>query len=211
MASAAVRVSPPYEKPDASLGRSLFESVRDSHTLVIHEIQLCRDLIRSGIDADVIHIDMTLGGASIGSLTMEKLVSMCVPERGRVSIEEALPVLREVARELGAVYGLDTLAIGKRSRAVRVAELTAGAYAVIYAAKRALEMGEEIRLGLPRLCTFRHENDTVSLVSIVPSQEGMMGYARDETGIVRRVEIDEGRNPQVRGFNYLRISLSDRL
>ena len=64
---------------------------------------------------------------------------MRASKAGRQNILKILPRLRKIAAEIKRVHGIDMLAIGKESVPVRIAELTAGAEAILYACQRADE------------------------------------------------------------------------
>jgi hypothetical protein len=55
---------------------------------------------------------------------------------GRQNILKILPRLRKIAGEIGRLYDVDMLAIGKESVPVRIAELTAGAEEICLQAKK---------------------------------------------------------------------------
>jgi len=63
------------------------------------------------------------------------------------------------------LYDVDMLAIGKESIAVRIAELTAGTEAIVFACKKAVEDKESVLLGLPLMCQPRILDDRVYLYS----------------------------------------------
>lgn len=202
VASAAVLVESPFKEPIHSIGKAIFEPAESSHTVVLREVKLCKKLLDSGIKADLVHLDMSLRGASVASLTVEKLVSMRIRWRGKMFIQKLLPDLRKEARKIGSGHKIDVVAIGKRSLAVRVAELTAGAYAVIYACEKATKEKQRVLLGLPLRCSMRLSGNRVYLSSTMGSQEGVVGYADDEAGVLNKVSMSEKVNPHVEGFKY---------
>jgi hypothetical protein len=113
-----------------------------------------RVVVRKG-QADVVHLDMSLGGVSVEELSPVELMNLRASRTGRQKILKILPRLRKVAGEIQRLYGIDMLAIGKESVPVRVAELTAGAEAVLFACQRAVEHKESVVLGLPMMCQPR--------------------------------------------------------
>jgi len=61
---------------------------------------------------------------------------------------------------------VDVLAIGKESVPVRIAELTAGAEAILFACKKAVDQKEPVLLGLPLMCQPIVQEDRVYLHSL---------------------------------------------
>jgi len=62
------------------------------------------------------------------------------------SILKILPGLRKIAGEIKRVHDVDMLAIGQESVPVRVAELTAGAEAILFAFKKVVDEKEPVLL-----------------------------------------------------------------
>jgi hypothetical protein len=113
----------------------------------VHEAELCRNQLHK-VKADVVHLDITLGGISMEELSPVEIINLRASVRGRQNILRVLPRLRKVAGETKRLHGIDMLVIGKESVPVRIAELTAGAEAVLFAAQRVLEGKNSILLGL---------------------------------------------------------------
>ena len=90
---------------------------------------------------------------------------MGASKAGRQHILKILPRLRNIACEMKRLYDVDMLAIGKESIAVRIAELTAGTEAIVFACKKAVEDKESVLLGLPLMCQPRILDDRVYLYS----------------------------------------------
>ena len=87
------------------------------------------------------------------------------PELGEQHILKILPRLRKIAGEIKRLHDVDMLAIGKESVPVRIAELTAGAEAILFACKKVVDEKEPILLGLPHMCQpIVLENRVVSLL-----------------------------------------------
>jgi hypothetical protein len=125
VASASVVVDPPYREPSYRLAEPIFREVDVGFEVIVHEAELCRSLLDK-MKADVIHLDMSLGGVSIEELSPVELVNLRASRTGRQNILKILPRLRKIAGEIKRVHGIDMLAIGKESVPVRIAELTAG-------------------------------------------------------------------------------------
>lgn len=67
VASVSVLVNPPYREPSFRLAEPIFKEVESGFDVIVHEAELCRSLLDK-IKADVIHLDMSLGGVSIEAL-----------------------------------------------------------------------------------------------------------------------------------------------
>jgi len=135
-----------------------------------------------------------------------ELLNMRASKTGRQNILKILPRLRKIAAEIKRVHGIDMLAIGKESVPVRVAELTAGAEAILYACKRADESQEDVLLGLPLNCQPRVLDDRVYLQSLISGEHDLRSYAVDTEKILAKVKLAETLNPVARGFRALKIA-----
>jgi hypothetical protein len=204
VASAAVLVKPPYREPYFRLAEPIFREVNSDFEVIVHEAELCRSLL-DAMKADVIHLDMTLGGVSIEDLSPVELSNLRASRTGRANILRILPRLRKVAGEIKRLHGIDVLAIGKESVPVRIAELTAGSEAILYACKLATEQKEPVMLGLPMMCQPRFTQDSVYLYSLMAAEHDIRGFAVDSTGILGKVKLTETFNPCARGFRALKI------
>jgi hypothetical protein len=158
------------------------------------------------VKADVVHLDMSLGGISIEELSPVELTSLRGSRTGRQNILKILPRLRKVAGEIKRLYGIDMLAIGKESVPVRVAELTAGAEAILFACKRAVDDKETALLGLPHMCQFRVLEDRVDLYSLMAAEHDVRSFAVDADDVLTKVKLVETLNPVARGFRALKIT-----
>ena len=155
--------------------------------------------------ADVVHLDMTLGGLSIEDLSPVDLLNQRASNVGRKNILKILPRLRKIAGEIKRIYDVDMIAIGKESVPVRIAELTAGSEAVLFACNKAVEEGEPILLGLPTTCQPRIQNSRVSLHSLMAAEYDVRGFADDIDNVLRKVKLTETLNPCAPGFRALQI------
>jgi hypothetical protein len=203
IASASVLVNPPYREPSARLAEPIFQEVENGYAVVVHEAELCRDLLDM-VDADVVHLDMSLNAASLEELSPVELANMRLSSRARQHLLRILPKIRRVAGEIRRKHGLEMLAIGKESIPVRVAELTAGAYAVAYACAKAVEDKAPVLLGLPSKCEHRVAGNRVYLYSLMAAEYDVRGYAECE--VLGKVNIVEMLNPCARGFRALKIT-----
>ncbi|MCW4000251.1 MAG: DUF4152 family protein [Candidatus Bathyarchaeota archaeon] len=152
------------------------------------------------------HLDMTLGGVTIEDLSPVELLNMRASKAGRQNILKILPRLRKTAAEIKRLYGIEMLAIGKESVPVRVAELTVGAEAILYAAKRAVESGAPLLLGLPLNCRPTVLGDRVYLHSLLNGEHDLCSFAVDTDGLLGKVKLCETLNPVARGFRALTIT-----
>jgi hypothetical protein len=188
-----------------SLGKPLFISV-NGHEAIVEELILCEKLLKKR-KADVIHLDMTLGSLEIHKLTASKVSLLPISSRAKRNILRILPRLREVALNIREKYGISVLAIGKESIPIRIAELTAGAYSIIFAGRIALETGGKILIGLPEGCSFRVFKGGIMTYSLLPAEYDLRGYAYDIEEILEKIKVDEMLNPHARGFRTALISV----
>jgi hypothetical protein len=97
------------------------------------------------------------------------------------------------------------LAIGKESVPVRIAELTAGAEAILYACKKVVDEKEPVLLGLPVMCQPRIQEGRVYLSSLIAAEHDVRSYAIDVENVLTKVKMIETLNPCARGFRALKI------
>ncbi len=205
VASVAVLVKPPYREPTARVVEPLFWAVEAGFEVIVHEAQLCLRLLEQA-KADIVHLDMTLGGIPIEGLSPVELSNIHTSRTGRQHILKILPRLRRVAGEIKRLYGVDVLAIGKESVPVRIAELTVAAEAVLFAAKRVLETQQSSLLGLPRLCQVTVLDEHVGVASLIEGEHDVHSFALDSDKVLTKVKLSETLNPVARGFRALNIS-----
>jgi hypothetical protein len=204
VASVSVLVNSPYREPAFRLADPIFREVESGFEVIVHEAELCRSLLDK-MEADVVHLDLTLGGVSIEELSPVELSNLPASRTGRVNILKILPRLRKIAGEIKRIHGVDMLAIGKESVPVRVAELTAGAEAILFACKKAVDEKEPLLLGLPLKCQPRVLSDRVYLHSLIEAEHDVRGYAVDSENLLKKIKLLETLNPYARGFRALKI------
>jgi hypothetical protein len=204
VAACAVLVEPPYIRASSFLAEPIFANVENGHFLVVHELELCIDLLKK-VKADVVHLDMSLGSVSVEELSAVSLSQMRISGRARGHLLSVLPKIRKLALEVKQVHNIEVLAIGKESIPVRIAELTCGAYAILYSVEKAVREGKIVRLGLPAKCRTRIVDDGVTLESLMPAEHDVTGYAKDENNTLDKVQLTEMPNPCTRGFRALEI------
>ena len=205
VASVSVLVEPPYREPSLRLAEPIFKEVDSSFEVIVHEAELCQRLLGTA-KADIVHLDMTLGGVTIEDLSPVELLNLRASKAGRENILKILPRLRKVAAEIRRLHGIDMLAIGKESVPVRVAELTAGAEAILFACKRAVDEDHVVLLGLPHMCQPRVLGNRVDVDSLMAAEHDLRGFATDGEGILARVKLSETLNPTARGFRAVEIT-----
>jgi hypothetical protein len=205
VAATAVLVGPPYRSASFCLAEPIFTSVEEGSLLVIHELELCQSLLKE-VKADVVHLDMSLGGLNLEELSAVQLSRMRISSRARRQVLRVLPKLRKLASDIRRVHGIQVLAIGKDSIPVRIAELMSGAHAVLYSAERAVKEAKKLRLGLPAKCQLTTFGSGVELHSVEPTEHDIVGRARDEKGVMEKIMFSEMLNPRARGFRVLEIT-----
>lgn len=205
VAATAVLVDPPYRRASFCLAEPIFSKVEEGALLVIHELELCQTLLKE-VKADVVHLDMSLGGLSLEELSAIQLSRMRISGKGRRQVLRILPRIRKIASDIRRIHDVEVLAIGKDSIPVRIAELTSGAHAVLYSAERAVKEAEKLRLGLPTRCQLSTFNGGVELHSLEPAEHDIVGFAKDKDSVMKKVRVSEMLNPRARGFRVLEIS-----
>lgn len=205
IASTSVLVNPPYREATARLAEPIFKDAENGYAVIVHEAELCRDLLDT-VEADVVHLDISLNAISLEELSPVELANMKLSTQARQHLLKILPKLRTIAGEIRRKHGLEVIAIGKESVPVRIAELTAGAHAVAYACTKAIEDKTPILLGLPTKCQHRIAGSRIYLYSLMAAEHDIRGYAECEEGILGKVNIAETLNPCARGFRALKIT-----
>jgi len=205
VAVAAVLVSSPYREPSVCLAKPLFVDAENGHEVVVLEAELCKELLGK-VNADVVHLDMSLGAVPLEQFSPIQFSNMKVSGRAKRHLLKILPRLRKIAGEITQKYGIEVLAIGKESIPVRIAELTSGAHAILYACEKTVEENKAIMLGLPSKCQPRLTAKDVYLYSLIGAEHDVRGYAEDTKEVLKKVNITEMLNPTARGFRTLKIT-----
>ncbi len=188
VASVSVLVNPPYREPSFRLAEPIFREAESGFEVIVHEAELCRSLLDK-MKADVVHLDLSLGGVSIEDLSPVELSNLRASRTGRQNILKILPRLRKIAGEIKRIHDVDMLAIGKESVPVRIAELTAGAEAIMFACKKAVDQKEPVLLGLPLMCQPIIQEDRVYLYSLIGAEHDVRGYAVDVERVLTKVKF----------------------
>ncbi|MFQ5837128.1 MAG: DUF4152 family protein [Candidatus Bathyarchaeia archaeon] len=205
VAAVAVLAEPPYREASLCLAEPIFANVEKGYLLVVHELELCQKLLKEA-KADVVHLDVTLSGISLEELSVVGISKLRVSSKARRQVLKILPKIRKIAADIKRVYGIEVLALGKESIPVRIAELTSGAHAILYSMEKAVKENTKLRLGLPAKCQPKFLDDAVTLQSLVPAEQDVVGYAKDDKGILGKVQTSEMLNPSARGFRLLEIT-----
>ena len=205
VAVASVLVRSPYREPSACLSEAIFANAENGHEVIVHEAELCRDLIGK-MKADIVHLDISLRGVPLEQLSPIQFSNFRISSKAKRNLLKILPRLRKVAGEITRKYGVEVLAIGKESIPVRIAELTAGAHAILYACEKAVKEKQTVLLGLPSKCQPRIAEKGVCLYSLMAAEHDVRGCAEDAKEILKRVNVVEMINPCARGFRTLKIA-----
>lgn len=205
VAVASVLVCPPYREPKDCLAEAIFANAQNGHEVIVHEAELCRELIGK-TNADIVHLDVSLGATPLEQLSPIQFSSFRISNKAKRSLLRILPKLRKIAGEITQKYGVEVLAIGKESIPVRIAELTAGAHAILYTCEKAIKEQQKALLGLPSQCQPILAGKSVCLYSLMASEHDLRGYAEDKNEVSKNVNIVEMLNPCARGFRVLKIT-----
>jgi hypothetical protein len=205
VATASVLVNSPYREPSICLAKPIFAKAEDGHEVIVHEAELCRDLLEK-VKADVVHLDMSLGSVPLEELSPIQFSTMKISNKAKRHLLKILPRLRKISGEIRQKYGVEVLAIGKESIPVRIAELTSGAHAILYACEKVVNENKEVLLGLPSKCQPRIVEKRVYLYSLMAAEHDVRGYAEDVEEILKKVNIAEMLNPVARGFRIIKIT-----
>ena len=190
----------PYEKPSQVQTRDEDYLVSDPN-LLVNELKLCQEMLKIE-KADCVHLDLSLGGINLLSLTQEDLLfRIPMSYDGREILRLILPNLHKTAAAIDEEYQVPVLAIGKRSGPVRLAELYAAAYGVARAMDKAKESGEIIYVGLPVGAAAAIDGDKVRVTSQMPMEKKLSGEAPAIAG----VNVEAFLNPIVRRFQALKL------
>jgi hypothetical protein len=204
VAAASVLVVPPYREASTFLAEPIFVNAAEGSEVVVHEAELCRELIGK-VKADVVHLDMSLEATPLEQLSPIQFTNMRISSKAKQHLLKILPRIRKIANEITIKHGADVLAIGKESMPVRIAELTAGAHAILYASEKAVSEKKPVLLGLPSRCQPRFTESTVNLHSLMAAEHDVRGFAEDSTKVLNKINITEMLNPVTRGFRTLKI------
>lgn len=200
LTTTAVLLDVPYREPVQIRTIPADYRLTDPNVLV-YELKLCAQMLETE-HADVIHLDLSLGGINILNLTEAMVERMSFRSQAREILLFVLPELQRLALAIGEKHKVPVYAMGDKSGAVRLAELNAAAGGVARAAQRAMTADEPMTLGLPRRVRALFEGRRVSVVSMEPMEEGLVAAAEVPEG----VDVQAFLNPVAREFQILRFS-----
>jgi hypothetical protein len=158
------------------------------------------------VKADLVHLDMSLGALPLEQLSPIQFSNLRISAKAKRHLLKILPRLRKIANEITQKYGVEVLAIGKESIPVRIAELTAGAHAIVYSCEKVVKENQTVLLGLPSKCQARFDEKRVYVYSLLSAEHDIRGHAEDTQEILKKVNISEMLNPRARGFRTLKIN-----
>ncbi len=205
VAVAAVLTEPPYRKASSILAEPIFTNADKGYQLIVHELELCQKLLKN-MKADAVHLDISLGGINLENLSAVGISTMRKSRKARGQILKILPNIRRIAADITRTYGIEVMAFGKESIPVRIAELTSGAYAIRYVTEKAVKENIRLKLGLPVKCQPKFMEDRIELLSLMPAEKEVLGYAECNRRLLEEVEMLEMLNPCARGFKMLEIT-----
>jgi len=205
VAAVAILTAPPYKRASYVLADPIFADADNGYHLIVHELELCQQLLKS-VKADVVHLDMSLRGLNLEELSAVDVSAMKKSRKAKKQILKILPNLRRTSSSILRTYGINVLAFGKESIPVRIAELTSGAHAIRYAAEKAIKENTKLKLGLPTKCQPKLFKDKVGLQSLMPTENEVTGYAKCNSDILEGVQFSDMLNPCARGYKMLEIT-----
>ncbi|MEM2970832.1 MAG: DUF4152 family protein [Candidatus Bathyarchaeia archaeon] len=205
VAAAAVLVEPPYKELTTGIFEPIFVKAEGGQEVVVHEAELCKKLLEK-VGADAVHLDMSLGAVPLEQLSPIQFSNMKISNKAKRNLIKILPKLRRIANEITQKYGIEVLAIGKDSIPVRIAELTAGAHAILYTCEKTIKENQTVLLGLPSKCQHEIAEGKIFLRSLVMAEHDVKGYAEDTNEVLKKVNMTEMLNPIARGFRTIKIT-----
>jgi hypothetical protein len=205
VAAGSILAEPPYKRASSVLAEPIFADADNGYQLIVHELELCQQILKT-VKADVVHLDMSLRGTNVEELSAVNISTMKKSRKARGQILKILPKLRKTASSILRTYGIQVLAFGKESIPVRIAELTSGAHAIRYASEKAVKEKVKLKIGLPTKCQPKIFEDKVALLSLMPAESEVAGYAECSRDLLVRVQISVMFNPCARGFKMLEIA-----
>ncbi|HDI46996.1 MAG TPA: DUF4152 domain-containing protein [Candidatus Methanomethylia archaeon] len=197
VASAAVVVDSESRRVVWRTGKEVFSDPR-GRSCILEELKL---LLRAAelFEVKEVHVDITLGGEELTTITLNGAWRKKVSKEGLKYLEEILPEVSRIAREIRKLCGARVLAIGKESWAIRLAEISACIYGLKHLLRRAYN-GEKLRVGLPRKCLVEDRGECILLRAETP-----FGEYREEIPKLETLEIRVYENPLVEEFYVVEI------
>ncbi|RLF23513.1 MAG: hypothetical protein DRN15_06115 [Thermoprotei archaeon] len=198
----AVVVSPPYTKAD-HVKYKYVEKRAEDPSVIVEELRLIRE-VASITKVDVIHIDITLRGLDLTTLTPDDIDLLNISSRAKDHLRTVLMLISADLKMIKEEIGVPVLALGKESTPVRLAELYTAVYSVAYAIKRSLKIGSTTLLGLPRAISIDIREGTIIARSLKPGEHDMLAKFRlEDPSILRKIMWREYPNPVATGFRVV--------
>ncbi|EHR79581.1 hypothetical protein OCC_09304 [Thermococcus litoralis DSM 5473] len=182
IATAAVLVEKPYRTATLSIVKysNPFDYDLSGRKALRDEAFLALKLARK-VKPDVIHLDSSLGGIEVRKLDDPTIDALRISDRGKAIWHELSKDLQPLAKRFWEETGVEILAIGKESVAVRIAELYAGIYSVKWGIEYAMREGF-VRIGLPRYMSVEINRTRILGKSLDPREGGLYGEIPIENG-----------------------------
>ncbi|WP_461864373.1 DUF4152 family protein [Thermococcus sp.] len=202
IATAAVLVEKPYRTASMSIVKysDPFSYDMSGRQAVKDEALLAMKLARK-TKPDVVHIDSTLGGIEIRKLDDVTIDALRISDRGKAVWHDLRKDLQPLAKRLWEDTGIEMVAIGKESVAVRIAEIFAGIYTARWAVEYARK-NKRTSVGLPRYMSVELRPGKIYGESLDPREGGLFGEIEAET---EGIGWELYPNPLVRTFMVLEV------
>jgi len=199
--TAAVLVEPPYRHPSVVLWKP-FEYNLNEREPILNEMLFCLELLKK-CGADVIHLDISLGGVNLFDLDAKRLANYKVSPRGRRVLEGLIPKLKNSAKGFD---NIKILLVGKDSSAVRIAELTVGINGLLYIIDKFMKEEKEKALyGLPRESSVLVGKNHLTIKSLKVSEFDISITVNLPENLLNDIEILEYPNPIASGFRVIEL------
>ncbi|AIF69405.1 hypothetical protein PAP_04970 [Palaeococcus pacificus DY20341] len=175
IATAAVLVEKPYKTAKMSIVKYAdpFSYDLSGRQAIRDEVLLAMKLAKK-VKPDVIHLDSTLRGIPLRQLDDPTIDALRISDRGKAIWHELSKDLQPLAKRFWSETGIEILAIGKESVAVRIAEIYAGLYSTKWGIEYALKEGFA-RIGLPRYMKVEVREGMLWGESLDPKEGGLYG------------------------------------
>ncbi|WP_461865194.1 DUF4152 family protein [Thermococcus sp.] len=202
IATTAVVVEKPYKTASITMVKysDPFTYNINSRKIIRKEVLLAMKLARK-IKPDVVHIDSSLGSIEIRKLDDVTIDALRISDKGKAVWHELRKDIQNLAKRFWEDTGIEMVAIGKESVAVRIAEIFSGIYSAKWAIDYAREHGKAI-VGLPRYMKVEINPRKIYGESLDPREGGLFGEINAET---EGIGWELYPNPLVRRFMVLEV------
>ncbi|WP_456321452.1 DUF4152 family protein [Palaeococcus sp. (in: euryarchaeotes)] len=205
IATAAVLVEKPFRTASLSIVKysNPFDYDTSGRDAIKDETLLALKLAKK-VKPDVIHLDSSLGGIPVRHLDDVTIDALRISDRGKAVWHDIGKELRPIVKRFWENTGIDVLAVGKSSVAVRVAEIYAGLYSTKWGIEYALKEGAA-RIGLPKYMKVELKRGILRGESLDPREGGLYGEIFPE--VEEPVSIEVYPNPVARTFMVVEIKV----